>query len=372
MNAFYLVVDENYLNIASIQAFRLASLWNVDVHVFIEGRITKNSELKYVSDPKIFYHHDELGKYLPKGLPESAKWPTIVYLRMFAPSVLQNYQRLVYLDADILPLRKDDFIWSVPLPSGLGAVHDTDVVCSAPSGQHYAGKNSKEAKEGWLKGIGLENKRYFNSGVLLIEPEKWLQKNWADLLSTYVQSFGESMRMFDQDFLNFTFQGIWTELSPRYNFQASIMGFGYENTINPIFLHFSLTDKPWLGRYVSDIMDLDQAAFLSYERIFANSGFLIQDVKNPKKISKVSRAKCHLRRWLSEHGWITHKERALRKKWSTQQDELNTFFETAAVSDYFADKLGYPFHRASDVELKFDGKRLRACLSSETLAQFMK
>lgn len=372
MNAFYLVVDENYLKIASIQAFRLVSLWNVDVHVFIEGGIKENIELNYVSDPKIFYHHDKLGRYLPRGLPESAKWPSIVYLRMFVPNLLQKYQRLVYLDADIFPLRNDDFIWSVPLPSGLGAVHDTDVVFSAPSGQHFAGKNSNEAKERWLKGIGIEDKRYFNSGVLLIEPEKWLQKNWADLLSTYVQSFGDNMRMFDQDFLNFAFQEIWTELSPRYNFQASIMKFGYEDAISPIFLHFSLTDKPWLGRFVSDIMDLDQAAFLSYQRIFENLEISMEDVKKPKKISKVSRAKYRLRRWLSEHGWVTKKERILRKEWFARRDELNMFFEMSVVLERFADKLGSTLHRESDVKLKFDGKELRVCLSSKALADFMK
>ncbi|OWY08475.1 hypothetical protein B6V73_20100 [Thioclava sp. JM3] len=372
MNAFFLVVDENLLEIASVQAFQLVNVWDVDIHVFIEGEITDAIESKCVFNPNIFYHCNELSKHLPKGMPESANWPKIVYLRIFAPSVLRNYQRLIYLDSDIFPRRKDEFVWTVPLPSGLGAIHDTGVVFETLSGQEFAGRNTKATKEDWLKEVGIQDTRYFNSGVLLIDPEKWREKNWADLLCSYVHIFGDNMRMFDQDFLNFTFQGHWTELSPSYNFQFSIMGFGYEIALNPVFLHFSLLDKPWLGRYVPDIFDLEQAAFVKYEEMFQDAGFSMKDVRKPLRQSKIARAKFRLRRWLSERGWVTKKERTLRNKWRIQHDELRNFIETSIASDCFADHLEDPFNRIDDVDLKFDGKKLRTCLSKDTLDSLFK
>ncbi len=200
-NAFYFVVDENYLPMAAAQAFILAGFDRFDVHVFVE-RNNKNVSVadlipaSIVKSERISYHLDKLEYFLPEGLPESQKWPSIVYLRLFVPDLLKDYSQLVYLDADIAIADDPSAIFDLEVPATIAAVHDYGILGETIvpfPGVEYT-------KEEWLGGIGLQGCRYFNSGILLINADRWRQLDIRRLLSEYFDQFGHRVTMFDQDF----------------------------------------------------------------------------------------------------------------------------------------------------------------------------
>lgn len=294
--AFYYIVDERLAGVTSVLACRLVGLWDRDVHIFVESNKGKAAEYldNRIEHPRIFYHDRKLEPYLPAELPESTKWPSIVYSRIFAPRFLREYDRVIYLDADILPIRRSEQIWTLPLPHGLAAVHDYAVTHDSPFAHN--------TKTEWLRSIGVSDNRYFNSGVLVIDVKRWLEVDFSTLLTRYVESHGENMRMFDQDFLNSIFQGKWSELSPSWNFQATIFDLDVDKLFPPVFLHFSKIDKPWMGRFDANIDDIDKLSYVYLTSLANSCDVDISYLFSERKISLYSKFRYYLRKKMSESG----------------------------------------------------------------------
>lgn len=352
--AFYLVVDNRLEVAASTVAASLAQRWGQDVHIFVEGTIDPAGiRLRH---PGIYYHENALARYLPEGLPESVKWPKIVYMRLFAPQLLNDYERLIYLDADILPLEVDERIWTLPLGNAIGAVQDFEVTNLAPVA--VGGR-----KRDWLDSIGVRSERYFNSGVLVFDTAYWATLDINTSLSDFVKKYSSSVRMFDQDFLNYLFQDNWRELSPAWNYQASLFLLGVDYLCPPVFLHFSKIEKPWMGQFVPEIDDIDKMGHISFVNAARSLGLDPSGLLEPKKINPLSRAKYRLRRKLSELGIQTGKEKRLRRALQRKYIDAFDYLRIGASEARFCDGLS-----GSSIDLPlphvvFDGKALRSPVS---------
>lgn len=99
--AFYITVDDGYFGIGLAQARRLRKLWQIDVHVFVEG--AGGVERDSSGNDGIFLHRNLMQGLIPDDLPSTKNWPRIVYGRIFAPYVMPQYDRLIYIDADVFP-----------------------------------------------------------------------------------------------------------------------------------------------------------------------------------------------------------------------------------------------------------------------------
>lgn len=343
-SAFYLVVDERLEPVASVLACRLFDLWGKPVHVFVEGHAPGRRSIS--GRPGVFFHDNLLGDLVPQGLPEDSKWPRIVYSRIFAPRFLRQYDRLIYLDADILPLGTDEAIWTMPLEYGVGVVQDCGRL-----GEGVCGVSRRD----WLRSIGVHGDRYFNSGVLVLDTERWLAIDFDGLLRRYAQDYGSATTYFDQDFLNFAFQEQWTSLSPSWNFQASLFPLALDEICPPLFLHFSKYEKPWLGQFDPAIDDIDK---LGYEHLTALAALYKVDLSTLRKVKKthpLSRLKNGFRRQLSSKGLQSGKERFLRRAAERQRADIVAYL--VALRLLAAEECqGQKLQRQVSV---FDGKVLR-------------
>lgn len=323
MNAFYFVVDQGLSDIASAQALNIVETYGCDVHIFVEQREPCPNVNELSSCERIFYHYDVLSKQLPDCLPCSEKWPSIVYLRIFAPQFLREYDRLIYLDADVHCCALDARVWDICLPSGIAAVHDQVVAISAPL-------SLRISRRDWLDQIGIKADRYFNSGVLIIDTAMWCDIDFYNLLEDYFSKFGVNVRMFDQDFLNYVFQDKWVELSPAWNFQAAFFDYGFEEIFSPIFLHFSQYDKPWHGPTLCDPKN-----YIIYNNLFQKAGFAISKYRKYAKVNKFRTIKYHIRKQLSAWGFKTLKERKLRRLWLSQREKYEIFLQKSLEQSFF-------------------------------------
>ena len=150
-------------------------------------------------------------------------------------------KRIIYLDADLIPVDDIRHLWEVDLGGfAMGAVEDCFV-----DPQAFAGK--------WL--LNSVDASYFNSGVLLIDLEASRAEGLFDRALEFVAQHGSKLRFTDQDALNWAFAGRWLRLPNCWNVQRhmvlpslilelpAIRRLGHAR---PAIVHFTGPEKPWL------------------------------------------------------------------------------------------------------------------------------
>lgn len=348
--AFYITVDDGYLGIGLAQARRLRRLWGMDVHVFIEGSggVSRDD----TGEDGVFVHRNLMRDLIPDDLPSTKSWPRIVYGRIFAPFVMPRYDRLIYIDADVFPTFAAPEMLAVDLPGGIGAAQDGSTIAGAP---HTVGLSRDE----WRQNIGLKTERYFNAGVMLIDHASWIATDFTAALTNFMRRYGPLARMQDQDFLNHHFQGRWTELSPRFNYQKAFFNYGYEKLFPPVFLHFSSFQKPWLQPDNAD--SVHGQFFPIYQEMFAQAGIDFHDYLKKTPQSAVRRWRTALRYKASQAGLVTGKERRQRKEWSEKSVAMFHKLAEDGAAGRYAD-MDFTLTDMPRPKLSFDGRYLRRAL----------
>lgn len=323
MNAFFMAVDEKYLPIAEVTAKCLLKKYNADVHIFLESNKPEDIEGPKVKHDNLFYHINALSPITPKHFPESSRWPKVVFARLFAPNFLKSYDRVVYLDTDILPILERPDIWSQPLEGGVGGVIDFGLRNTAPwhaKKEQSSPPNQNRIRESWLKSIGIETTKYFNSGVLIIDTDIWNSIDLKSIASHFFQRY--RAHMFDQDFLNYAFQGRWTEFGPEYNFQESMMDFGLASIIEPAFLHFNSKLKPWQANKRWLVKDVKMISREFYNDALKRIGYDRRILFKETRPNSIDIIKSGVQLGLSSANIQTSKERSARNHFLDEQQAL--------------------------------------------------
>ena len=171
---------------------------------------------------------------LYRGLPKFG------YLRLFLANILPSYRRLLYLDCDIRIDGDAASLFCLDMADrALAAVDGTGTY--VPSAITANAVDPNQARIGKL---GFDpTAPYFNSGVLLIDGERWRQNRLTERAIAIMRQFGGALGSYDQDVLNILFHKEWLALSPRWNFHSSLFESEAEEILNPVLLHFG--EKPW-------------------------------------------------------------------------------------------------------------------------------
>jgi lipopolysaccharide biosynthesis glycosyltransferase len=171
-----------------------------------------------------------------KNLTTTLTVPSVVaYARMLVPPMLPaSASRLLYLDSDTLvtgnlrPLFETDLgdaiVTAVQDPTApwVDLSFRTDVLGLADP--HY----------------------YFNSGVLLIDVNKWKDEQITEKLFALLERLppGTRLPFLDQDLLNAVLHGRWLQVERKWNFFAT--GDDFEkNKDEAVVMHFASGKKPW-------------------------------------------------------------------------------------------------------------------------------
>ncbi|KAI8145353.1 nucleotide-diphospho-sugar transferase [Fennellomyces sp. T-0311] len=154
-----------------------------------------------------------------------------------------EYERVVLLDADMLPLQNMDELMTFPLP-------DHDYVAAS----HACTCNPQKIKaypSDWIpancahtSSTACKN-NYFNSGLIVLEPS---QRKFRDIVARLYGIPDLSIYPFpDQDFLNDVFARKWIPLPYIYN-SLKTLSYAHSATFNIRHvknIHYILTPKPW-------------------------------------------------------------------------------------------------------------------------------
>ena len=161
------------------------------------------------------------------------RYSSATFLRLCLPQIIsQNYQRVLYLDSDILALANIAPLLRVNLDGqSLGAVPEVKM---APGRGILTDRHRR--KLGFPKGSD-----YFNAGVLLFDWQQTLASQMLDKASTLLRS-GRNFEFLDQDALNVAYLNQWQALPLKWNVEQSAACY---LQVEPALRHFNHAAKPW-------------------------------------------------------------------------------------------------------------------------------
>lgn len=231
-------------------------------------------------------------------------YPISAYYRLLLPEIIPDrYQKVIYLDTDVILLEDIAKLWHLEL------------------GEYYmlAAMDAANRKMDWpthLKhfdldsmGISREDK-YLQSGVLLINLNKWRADRIADKLLDFIANHLE-LPYPDMDALNFVLAGKWGELDPRWNQIPVVHNFKFwenspyteeefKNVVNhPFIIHYGSKPKPWNQGCTHPQQSLwydylNQTAWAGWENTFLDRNIQLMRrigrrlVKSTKKLVTIS------------------------------------------------------------------------------------
>lgn len=174
---------------------------------------------------------------------ESDRIPTTAYYRISIPNYLKrtDIRRAVYLDCDIIALKSIEDIWLTDLGDYL-------LAAAEDAGFHHR-----------LEDMNIESDSmvYFNSGMMIIDVEKWREEKIPEQVINFAEYHKENLRFHDQDALNAVLHDRWKMLHPKWNAQQYMLLDEKEHPTeegklqfeearrDPALVHFSGHIKPW-------------------------------------------------------------------------------------------------------------------------------
>lgn len=201
-------------------------------------------------------------------------WNPIVLSRLLVDKILpENISKVLYLDGDTIVRNNLYDLWN----------DDMDGMVIGASIEPTVDKSRKKL-------LGLEYSHYYNSGVLLINLEKWRQENTGLRIIDFYKKHDGKLFAPDQDAINGALKNEIYTLLPKYNFYNIFWQYPYsflrklespaeyisqkdflECQINPSIIHYLGEERPW-RRYNTHLYKNDYVKYLS-KTPWKNTGF---------------------------------------------------------------------------------------------------
>lgn len=172
------------------------------------------------------------------------------YLRFLIQDILQNINKVLYLDADTIVNKRLDDIWSTDLTN-----------------YSIAGTN-----DNWIESVGykkeIEFKKeelYINAGVLLLNLHRMRQENASMLFKKTYEKYKNIIRYQDQDIINIAYKGKIKELPIEFNYTFyDVISNNLNSFDKAVIFHFTGDKKPWNFFYKTG----NPAEYLYYKYLF--------------------------------------------------------------------------------------------------------
>lgn len=177
-----------------------------------------------------------------KNLYTVAHYSSDMYNRWYIPELLYQYNKVIYLDCDLIVCSDIQDLYSKPL--------DKNVFGACINLQYTSKSNYR------LRRFKLGANEYINTGVLLINSRMFIQENYKSQLFNYVCS-EKKLDCPDQDALNVVcknkikiIDGKWNvQWHHEFTKQSGKPDFDVEkykkDLNNPYILHYTSGNKPW-------------------------------------------------------------------------------------------------------------------------------
>ncbi|MCI1953424.1 MAG: glycosyltransferase family 8 protein [Ligilactobacillus acidipiscis] len=153
-----------------------------------------------------------------------------IYYRLFIADMFPQYDKGIYLDADVVIDQDIADLYKLPLDDQLVGVIPDAFISHDPQASYYA-----------EKAVGVAHEKYFNSGVLLLNLEQLRAKHFSTHFLELMNNFHFQLIAPDQDYLNAICHEKMLLLENKWNYQTE-----YPLPVDrPVVIHYNLFGKPW-------------------------------------------------------------------------------------------------------------------------------
>lgn len=224
---FLAVAINSMLDNASKEYFYKIFVLTTDLDEKLKNQIliekTENSSIEFVS------LKDELDK-MSEIFHLRDYYSKETYYRFFIARLFPQYEKILYLDCDIIVLGDVSKLYNTDISDKYVAAAPEEVMAVVNTFGEYVEKT-----------LDIQRDKYFNAGILLINAKKFRENNieqqFVDLSKEYVFALTQ-----DQDYLN---------VICKNNIKYLDLGWNKTSFENPAFtdelkiIHYKIHHKPW-------------------------------------------------------------------------------------------------------------------------------
>ncbi|BAY23462.1 glycosyl transferase family 8 [Calothrix sp. NIES-2100] len=259
--------------LANIKSHRQICLFILDggisqanKHKIIQSLATEKVDITWIKIDNTLFENLVLTRHLTVSS---------YYRLMITQVISQDLDKVIYLDTDMVVVGDLEELWNIDIGDNyaLAVQDDVELYISMSDGL----RNYQE--------LGIcPDEKYFNSGLLVINLEKWRNENIGNKVIEYIRQNREFVRN-DQDGLNAVLAGKWRELHPRWNQMPKIYDYSswkespfpediYNQVLHqPYIIHFTNSPKPWYAGLRVECKHPQKDLFFDYLDMTAWSGW---------------------------------------------------------------------------------------------------
>lgn len=233
----FFAADENYMPFLGVTLASLKKRINAKkqyhIHVLYTGALGENAtrikEMETENMAVSFHDVSENIDGIMRLVHCRDYYTSAIYFRLFIPKLFPAYDKAVYLDCDTILLDDIANLYEIELGENyIGAVADQVITSNGTFGDYTR------------FALGIEPRKYFNSGVIVMNLKKLREIHFCERFSEVLGSY-EFIVAPDQDCLNLICKGKVHYYSVDWN----RMPIGGRRNCKPKLIHYNLSMKPW-------------------------------------------------------------------------------------------------------------------------------
>lgn len=232
--------DDNYVPFLAVSIKSLlenaSKEYFYNIHILTDGISNKNKEKlqKHLTkNSKLIF--DDMSIYVSRikeRLTATLRdyYTTSIFYRLFIAALYPEYEKAIYLDCDITVIGDISKMYQIDLKDNIFGVVPDDVIASREEFKAYA-----------RDGVGIDDKKYFNSGVLLMNLVKFREEKIKERFVYLLVKYNFETVCPDQDYLNVLCKDKVMYLERGWDRMSTD-----ENYEGPLYIiHYNNFGKPW-------------------------------------------------------------------------------------------------------------------------------
>lgn len=163
----------------------------------------------------------------------------VTYYRLFIASIFTEYEKIIYLDCDLVVLGDISKLYSID--------PGDNIFCAVPD---VFVKNTSEFRRYTSMAIGIDPEKYINAGVLLLNLKNFRENHIEEKFIKLITEYDFDLLDPDQAYLNYLCRDKILHLENSWNnMPGNLPSEGEKNIV-----HYALYKKPW---QYDDVIDGD-------------------------------------------------------------------------------------------------------------------
>jgi len=236
----FFATDDNYIPFLAVSMKSLldnaSKEYFYNIHILTDGLSDENINLlKYnMSDNStlIVDNMNTFVKGIEEDLNESLRdyYTISIFYRLFIAKKYPEYHKAIYLDCDITVVGDISELYNTELDGNIFGVVVDDVIGSVEEFKVYA-----------TEGVGVRYDRYFNSGMLVMDLDKYRSEDILNRFIKLLTTYNFETAAPDQDYLNVLCKDKVKYLDKGWNRMS--VDEDFDGKLN--LIHYNNFRKPW-------------------------------------------------------------------------------------------------------------------------------